>query len=135
MWDVEDNDITSSMCVKRLVRGNRFDAEGLTTIAATPHDKHIATEALPVFQDRPPHAPTEARPGRAARGFDIYKRDVDKFGFTPDGCPKSARAMRYGWDTATQHTHSASCRLRFRKIFLDSDTEKHRVGESERRHK
>ena len=41
--------------------------------------------------------------------------------------------MRYGWDTAIKYTHSASCRLRFRKIFLESDTEKHRVEDSERR--
>jgi hypothetical protein len=133
VWDIEDNDIATSRCVKRLVRGKRFDAETLTKVAKTPHDKHVATEAPPVFQDLPPQEPTEARPGRAARSFDIYRKDVEKWGFSSEGCPKCARAMRYGWDTAKQYTHSASCRLRFRKIFLESDTEKHRVEDSERR--
>ena len=72
----------------RLVRGKRFCADALAEAATTPHDGHVAQQAPPVFQDIPAVLPPEVKPGRAASGFDIYKKDVDKFGYTSEGCAK-----------------------------------------------
>ena len=134
IWDGEANDIFTARCVDRLVRGKRFCAEALTGAAKTPHDGRVAQHAPPVFQDIPAVPPPEVKPGRAARGFDIYKKDVERFGYTAEGCAKCARALRYGWDESKQYSHSPACRLRFRNLFQDSAADKHRVEEAERKH-
>lgn len=77
VWDVEANDIFTARCVHRLVRGQRSCAETLAGVAKTSHDGHVAQEAHLVVQDIPAAPPPEVRPGRAARGFDIYTRDVE----------------------------------------------------------
>ena len=76
IWDPEAEDIFTARCGLRLVRGKRFCAEALTGVAKTPHDGRVAQHAPPVFQDIPAVPPPEVKPGRAARGFDIYKKVV-----------------------------------------------------------
>ena len=133
LWDEVAHTVVTSRTVHRLVRGARFDGEALVQISQGPHDGHVAQEAPPVFQDMPPQAATEARPERPARSFDIFRRDAEKYGYTADGCPKCARAMRYGWDTAKQHSHSKKCRSRFEEPFRQSEDDKHRVNEADQR--
>ena len=96
LWDEAESRMVTSRTVHRLVRGARYDGEALVKISQGPHDGRVAQESPPVFQDLPPRAATEARPERPARGFDNFKRDAEKFGYTTDGCPKCARAIRYG---------------------------------------
>ena len=86
--------------------GGRFNAETLTKINRTPHDEHAVAEAPPVFQDLPPQEPADVRPGRAARGSDIYNMDVEKIGFTSEGCPKCARAS--AWLECSEAVHPFS---------------------------
>ena len=102
-------------------------------ISHGPHGGHTAQEAPPIFQEMQGKPTTEAWPERTARGFDIYKRDTEKYGFTSEGCPKCGRAMRHGWDAAKQHSHSKLCRQRFEKAFRGSSEDKHRVEEADRR--
>ena len=96
LWGEAESRMVTSRTFHRLVRGARYDSEALVELSQGSHDGHVAQESPPVFQDMPPRPATEARPGHAARGFDIFKRDAEKFGYTADGCSKCARAMGYG---------------------------------------
>ena len=124
--DSEDR-IVTARSLSRLPMQNRWSADALAAIKATPWSERARHDPEVRFQDG--NVPSETTAETAAptptRRFRINDADLRQYGFT-DGCPQCTHVQRYGKAKAGLQHHN-SCRQRILSEIAKTDAGKARL--------
>ena len=119
--------LVTARSLNRLPQPNRWSAEALAAIKATPWSERERSAPEVRFQDPAAHReePVEVAIPAPTRRFRINDADLRRHGFT-DGCPQCAHTQRYG-KAKSGLQHHERCRERIIKAIEESDDGKARI--------